>query len=116
MLAGPFRACLEDPHHAVSAIVFLASRDNSDRPFDEVLRQTFAHTPMETRVALLLVEGHSIDEMSAQLAIARNTARAHLRSLFDKTGTSRHDALIALLSREISALQALGASFATRQH
>jgi len=59
----------------------------------------FDLSPRETDVASALLEGHSIESMSASLEISRNTARNHLQSLFRKTGTNRQSDLIRMLER-----------------
>lgn len=56
-----------------------------------------AVTAREKEVAHLLLDGHSVESLSASLGISRNTARVHLQSLFRKTGTARQIDLVRLL-------------------
>lgn len=58
-------------------------------------------TAAEAACALLIVEGLSIDQVAARQGISRNTVRAHLRSLYAKTGTHRQAALAALVNRAL---------------
>ncbi|MGE0859046.1 MAG: helix-turn-helix transcriptional regulator [Gammaproteobacteria bacterium] len=59
-------------------------------------------TAAEAACALLIVEGLSIDQVAARQGISRNTVRAHLRSLYAKTGTHRQAALAALVNRALA--------------
>lgn len=59
-------------------------------------------TAAEAACALLIVEGLSIDQVAARQGISRNTVRAHLRSLYAKTGTHRQAALAALVNRVLA--------------
>jgi DNA-binding CsgD family transcriptional regulator len=54
-------------------------------------------TPAERGVGELMMRGHSLESLSEKLGISRNTARVHLRSLFQKTGTNRQVDLVRLL-------------------
>jgi len=56
-------------------------------------------TPRQGEVADLLLGGHSLESLSAVLAISRSTARVHLKSLFKKTSTSRQTELLSFLAR-----------------
>ena len=52
-------------------------------------------------MAKLLAEGANLDQASAELGIARNTARAQLRSIFAKTGVSRQSMLVSLMLKSV---------------
>lgn len=55
-------------------------------------------SPREAEVAEALLAGHSLESLCALLEISRNTAKAHLQSIFRKTGTNRQSELVHLLS------------------
>ena len=57
--------------------------------------------------ALMFATGSSLEEIASNLGAARSTVRAHLRSLFHKTGTNRQGALVAILNRELAVLAVL---------
>jgi DNA-binding CsgD family transcriptional regulator len=59
----------------------------------------FSLTDREADVACLLGEGLALTEVAAHLGVEVVTARAHLRSIFDKTGARRQAELVALLAR-----------------
>ena len=63
----------------------------------EVLRNLYEFTPSEAALALRLANGLTLEEASAALDIRKNTARAHLRSIFSKTGVTRQTMLVRLI-------------------
>ncbi len=62
-----------------------------------VLMRLLGLTPAETRVAGLLTNGWSTARISGHLGIQENTVRAHLKSMFAKTGTRGQGELIKFL-------------------
>lgn len=72
----------------------------------DVIKQLFNLTPSETAVALKLADGASLDKVAEDLDIRRNTARAHLRSIFSKTGVRRQTELVRVLLNSVAALRA----------
>ena len=77
--------------------VFLRDPDRRSQGSIEVLRKLFGFTPAEALLSLQLVEGLTLDEAADQLNIKKNTARAHLRSIFSKTNVTRQTSLVSLL-------------------
>lgn len=73
-------------------------------PSDVLLRQLFQFTPSEAALAVQLCLGLTLEEAALALNISRNTARAHLRVIFSKTGVSRQTALVQLLLGSVAAL------------
>jgi DNA-binding CsgD family transcriptional regulator/PAS domain-containing protein len=70
----------------------------------DALRELFGLTPAEALLATRLADGLSLDDAADALGIARNTARAHLRSVFAKTGATRQAELVRLVLRSVAAL------------
>ena len=68
------------------------------------LAKLFGLTPAEASFAVLLGDGLTLDEAAAEQGIARNTARAHLRSIFAKTGVSRQTMLVRLIVTSLAQL------------
>ncbi len=62
-------------------------------PFPE-----FSLTPAETRLAQCLLKGLSVKEAALDLGVGYETARKTLKSIYQKTGTSRQTQLVLLLS------------------
>ncbi|KJK07297.1 MULTISPECIES: helix-turn-helix transcriptional regulator [Pseudomonas] len=71
--------------------------------------QLYNLTPAETGLAMELANGLSLEEASEVLNIRRNTARAHLRSIFSKTGVRRQTELVRILLNSVVALGPPGA-------
>jgi len=69
-----------------------------------VTSQLYHLTPAETALALELANGLSLEEASELLNIRRNTARAHLRSIFSKTGVRRQTELVRIMLNSVVAL------------
>lgn len=67
-----------------------------DMPAAEKL---FGLTPSERLLCERLLDGDSLSEAADGLIIERETARTRLKSIFDKTSTSRQAELILLLTR-----------------
>ncbi|MGZ5902677.1 MAG: helix-turn-helix transcriptional regulator [Reyranella sp.] len=68
---------------------------------EQRLRDLFALTPAEARLALALFEGATLNEAAEALAISRFTAQNHLARIFEKTGANRQASLIQLMMRAV---------------
>lgn len=55
-------------------------------------------TPAQSRVAGLVLRGHSTQQMVNELGISSNTVQEHLRAVFDKFGIASRRELVAALS------------------
>lgn len=64
---------------------------------NEFVRQIFDLTPAEAAVTRRLATGLSLEDAATSLGISRNTARAHLRSIFSKSGITRQTELVRLV-------------------
>ena len=63
----------------------------------EAVRQFFGLTPREAALALRLAAGRSLVEAARDEGMSVNTARAHLRAIFSKTGVDRQSRLVGAL-------------------
>lgn len=77
--------------------------DDSDVPA-ELVQRLFCLTPKEAALALKLSGGLSLQEAAQTLRISPNTARAHLRSIFSKTGIDRQTKLVRAILRSVAML------------
>ena len=92
-----------EPGHTPHMIVFI---NGPERSFDidtRILMSLYSLTKAEVALAKLLAEGANLDQAAAELGIARNTARAQLRSIFAKTGVSRQSMLVSLILKSVVA-------------
>ncbi|WP_221627262.1 helix-turn-helix transcriptional regulator [Halopseudomonas xiamenensis] len=69
-----------------------------------ITRQVFGFTPSESALAMELANGLSLEEAASSLGIRRNTARAHLRAIFSKTGVRRQTELVRLILNSVVTL------------
>ena len=64
--------------------------------------QTLANlslTPAETRIAIALVKGQSVEAYAKEAGISINTARWYVKQIYAKTGVKRQTELIRMLSQ-----------------
>ncbi|WP_354683548.1 helix-turn-helix transcriptional regulator [Cupriavidus necator] len=87
----------EDKTRRPAVAVFIRDPAGSPRNPHASLRKLFHLTPTEIELALLMVDGLTLDEAAARLGVKKNTARAHLRGIFAKTGATRQAVLVKML-------------------
>lgn len=85
-----------------SVAVFLRDTEGKAQPPIKLAQQLFQLTPAETMLAIQLANGLSLEEASEALNIRRNTARAHLRSIFSKTGVRRQTELVRIFLNSVA--------------
>ncbi len=93
-----------DDQHVPAIVVFISDPDRHTAMAPAALAKLFGLTPAEAAFAVLLGDGLTLDEAAHELSIARNTARAHLRSIFAKTGVSRQTMLVRLIVTSLAQL------------
>jgi DNA-binding CsgD family transcriptional regulator len=95
------------PEHERSPAAVLYLRDpeaSVPQASQEIARRLLGLTRVETRLAMYLTDGYSLDETADLMNIRRNTARTHLRSIFSKTGVTRQTMLVRLMLKSVFAL------------
>jgi DNA-binding CsgD family transcriptional regulator len=90
-----------EPGHTPHMIVFINEPERSFQIETRILMSLYGLTKAEVALSKLLAEGANLDQAAATLGIARNTARAQLRSIFAKTGVSRQSMLVSLLLKSV---------------
>ena len=90
--------------HRPCVAVFLRDPEIKSQPPMRLAQELFQLTPAETSLAIQLANGLSLDEASEVLNIRRNTARAHLRSIFSKTGVRRQTELVRIFLNSVMLL------------
>src|SRR5262245_43825487 len=76
----------------------------------ELLRRHFGLTPAEATLALHLAEGETLRSAEAKLSMTYETARTHLKSVFQKTGTRRQAELVVVIVTAIPGCMGLGSN------
>ncbi len=89
-----------------SVAVFVRDSEGRVDPPVRMAQQLFHLTPAETALAIQLANGLSLEEAAESLNIKRNTARAHLRSIFSKTGVRRQTELVRIFLNSVAWLSA----------
>ncbi|WP_347269914.1 helix-turn-helix transcriptional regulator [Rhizorhabdus histidinilytica] len=86
-------------------LLLLRVRDPASRSrFDAAtLRGPLPLTFAEAAVTAAMANGETLREAASRLGITYNTARAHLRAIFAKTGTTRQAELLALVQTLVPA-------------
>jgi DNA-binding CsgD family transcriptional regulator len=87
-----------------SAVVYIRDAAGKSLASTAAAKQLFNLTPAETALAMELANGLSLEEAAEALNIRRNTARAHLRSSFSKTGVRRQTELVRIMLNSVAAL------------
>jgi DNA-binding CsgD family transcriptional regulator/GAF domain-containing protein len=82
--------------HAI-AIVLVSDPEREIQARVEDLRRRFGFTPAEAAFALEIIKGDGRQAAADRLGITVGTARSHLSSIFDKTGSRRQAELVRLL-------------------
>jgi DNA-binding CsgD family transcriptional regulator len=80
-----------------AAIVFVGDPEVREETDADLLSLFYGLSPAEAKVAALLVQGKSVKEVSEGLRVSLNTARTHLKRIFEKTGTRRQAELMRLI-------------------
>ena len=84
---------LDDP----IAVLFLSDPQRPQEAPAELLQRLYGLTPAEARVLEALVAGHNLKGTAGGLGIAYETARSHMKSIFDKTNTRRQIDVVKLV-------------------
>jgi DNA-binding CsgD family transcriptional regulator len=85
-----------------SAAVFITDPERKPESIDAALTRIYKLTPAEARLAQLLREGETLVQAAERLGVSHNTARTHLRAIYQKTGTSHQGDLVRVLLRGIA--------------
>jgi len=93
----PLSEWSEDNKRRPAIVLFLRDPDRKSEGAEEIVRKLFDLTPAETSLALLLTNGLTLEEAAEEQGISKNTARAHLRAIFSKTGVTRQATLVRIL-------------------
>jgi len=95
----------EEPSVSPAVAVFISVEEGAQTPAPvETIRKLFELTHKEAQLALCLANGRSLQEAAGDLGITLNTARAHLRSTFSKTGIDRQARLVRAILRSVAQL------------
>ena len=97
LVAPMSRGRIGVPRGTTSAVLFIREQSREAEPAAELLMQLYGLTMAESIVAIEVMNGKSVLEISESLQVSRNTIRTHLKRIFFKTGTSGQSSLVRLL-------------------
>lgn len=83
-----------------AAILFVTDPERVGNPTAASLRSGFGLTHTEAAMAIGILNGGGLKAAAARLGIAPSTARTHLTSIFNKTGTRRQAELVRILLQQ----------------
>jgi DNA-binding CsgD family transcriptional regulator len=79
------------------AVVLIIDPEDEHEPPPALLRRLYRLTEAEAEVALRVIRGAGLKQISEELSISYTTVRTHLQHVFDKTDTHRQADLVRLL-------------------
>jgi DNA-binding CsgD family transcriptional regulator/PAS domain-containing protein len=91
------------PVHGVATIFLTDPTGPGGIPSAEALRRQFGLTRAEAEVARLVALGRGLPNTARDLGVSVNTARTHLRVVFEKLGVNQQAALAHLIARSFPA-------------
>ncbi|MGA7156577.1 MAG: hypothetical protein WBY53_07010 [Acidobacteriaceae bacterium] len=97
LVVTPFHPSNTSLDERPSALVFLSDPDAIPASRSSILRTLYGLTPMECRLADLLAAGNELCVAADSLKISTQTARFHLKAIFQKTLTNRQTDLVRLI-------------------
>ena len=100
----PIGARLVEQAAKATALVLCADPERRTMLPVEALRQLYALTSAEADLTVGLAAGLSLKEISDRNSVSYETARLHLKRIFQKTGTARQAELVRLLMSGPAAL------------
>lgn len=77
------------------AVIFLTIPERSPEAPAELLQRLFGLTSAQARIVELLVSGATLEETAGRLQISTETARVHLKKVFENVGVHKQSELIA---------------------
>ena len=98
VIVTPLRHQSEEPSRGEpAAVLFVSDPENGQQTPDGHLMDLFGLTRTEATLTLKLLEGRGLDWAARQSGMGVNTARTHLKRVFEKTGTHRQAELVRLI-------------------
>jgi DNA-binding CsgD family transcriptional regulator len=91
------RGHADEPPGQRMALVLVIDPDDEPEPTVALLRRLYRLTEAEAAVAIHVMRGADLKEISEELSISYTTVRTHLQHVFDKTDTHRQAELVRLL-------------------
>jgi DNA-binding CsgD family transcriptional regulator len=108
ILVAPLMSSRHSSLSAKPAVaLFITDPETEIQTNPQHLCTLFQLTPTESRVALSLMQGKSLETTAEKLQMRVQTARVHLKRIFSKTDTGRQGELITLLLTSTASLRSV---------
>ncbi|MEH2614110.1 helix-turn-helix transcriptional regulator [Bradyrhizobium sp. AZCC 1693] len=95
----PVPPAARSPFLGARAVLALSDLEGTATVNPDILGKVFELTPAQAMLAGKLATGSSMETAAAELGVTVETARTHLKAIFNRTGTHRQGELVALLNR-----------------
>ncbi len=92
-----YRRDADEPVRQPMALVLIIDPEDEPEPPAALLRRLYRLTQAEAEIALRVLHGADLREISEELSVSLPTVRTHLQHVFDKTNTHRQADLVRLL-------------------
>ncbi len=92
-------------YQQAAAMIFITDPEMQAEVPTEMLQRLYGLTPAEAKLAALLAHGKSVTEAAEELHVTQNTARTHLKHIFQKTGVNRQNELVKLILNSLAVLK-----------
>ena len=99
VIVAPLRGCSD------AAAIFVGDSESGEDSAELILMRLYDLTAAEARLSLGLLEGKGLAWAARQNSISLNTARTHLRHVFQKTQTHRQAELVRMVLRSPAMLR-----------
>jgi DNA-binding CsgD family transcriptional regulator len=96
VLPAQRRVAVEPSGRALAVVSIIDPEDEHEPPL-ALIRRLYRLTEAEAEVALRVIRGAGLKQISEELSISYTTVRTHLQHVFDKTDTHRQADLVRLL-------------------
>jgi DNA-binding CsgD family transcriptional regulator len=80
-----------------TAVSFVSDPEHNVELPANFLERCYGLTAAETRLTMILLEGHSLKEAADLCGVTQNTAKTQLKSVFSKTHVQRQSELVRIL-------------------
>lgn len=101
--------CVDVPVHDMGRpsetmiAVFFSENDHGFTHWDEEVSQLYGLTPAESRLAVAIANGLSLEEYAREKGVSVGTVRIQLKSIFSKMNITRQQELVRVLWSSVSA-------------
>lgn len=89
---------------SAGALLFIGDSKAATKPSSGRLRIVYGMTEAEARITSMIAAGHSIASLARRLGVSPNTAKFHLKNIFEKVGVTRQADLMRRVLADVGGL------------